>query len=69
LRAIMEATGLSKTSASLIRSGRRVPPPRHWPALARLQARDEQPGNSPEDGCSKPRLANQERYGIGCSGP
>jgi CRISPR-associated endonuclease Cas1 len=36
LRAIIGATGLSRSSASLIRSGQRTPRPQHWPALARL---------------------------------
>lgn len=33
---IMAATGLSRSSASLIRSGQRTPRPQHWPTLARL---------------------------------
>jgi hypothetical protein len=36
LREIMAATGLSKSMASQIRSGRAVPHVRHWPALFRL---------------------------------
>lgn len=36
LAAIMTATGMSRSSASSIRSGRRRPHPRHWPALAAL---------------------------------
>jgi CRISPR-associated endonuclease Cas1 len=34
LKAIAQATGLSTSSASKVRSGRRVPHPRHWEALA-----------------------------------
>jgi CRISPR-associated endonuclease Cas1 len=34
IRAISEATGLSEHYCSLIRLGKRVPHPRHWPALA-----------------------------------
>jgi hypothetical protein len=34
LTEIMAATGLSKSMASHIRSGRTVPHARHWPALA-----------------------------------
>jgi CRISPR-associated protein Cas1 len=34
LRDIMAATGLTKSTASMIRSGRHVPAQRHWPALA-----------------------------------
>jgi CRISPR-associated protein Cas1 len=36
LRDIMTATGLSKSTASTIRSGRIVPAQRHWPALAAI---------------------------------
>lgn len=36
LTAIMAATGLSKTSASMVRAGRTVPHVRHWKALSAL---------------------------------
>ena len=36
LREIMTATGLSKSTASMIRSGKHIPAARHWPALAAL---------------------------------
>ncbi|MHB8671750.1 MAG: CRISPR-associated endonuclease Cas1 [Acidimicrobiales bacterium] len=36
LRAIIEACGVSKSTASMIRSGRHVPAVRHWRALAKL---------------------------------
>ena len=36
LRQIMEVTGVAKSTASMIRSGRHVPALRHWPLLAEL---------------------------------
>ncbi len=36
LKEIMATTGLAKSSASMLRSGRHVPALRHWPALAAL---------------------------------
>ncbi len=36
LPAIMAACGIAKATASTIRSGKRIPPARHWDALARL---------------------------------
>jgi hypothetical protein len=36
LRDIMAATGMSKSTASMVRSSARVPALRHWPALAAL---------------------------------
>lgn len=36
LAAIMDATGVAKSTASGIRSGRRLPALRHWPILAKL---------------------------------
>jgi hypothetical protein len=37
LTALMQATGLSLRYCWLIRRGERVPHPRHWAALAKLQ--------------------------------
>jgi hypothetical protein len=37
---IMAATGMSNTSASMVRAGRTVPHPRHWDALRSLGARE-----------------------------
>ncbi len=37
-RSVADATGLSDHYSSLIRLGKRVPHPRHWPALAKLLA-------------------------------
>jgi CRISPR-associated endonuclease Cas1 len=36
LPAIAKATGMSTSAAAKVRSGRRMPHPRHWPALAEL---------------------------------
>jgi hypothetical protein len=36
LRDIVDACGVSKALASMIRSGRHIPPRRHWSALATL---------------------------------
>ena len=36
LPSIAKATGMSTSAATKVRSGRRVPHPRHWPALAEL---------------------------------
>jgi CRISPR-associated protein Cas1 len=44
LTEIMAATGLSKSTASQIRSGRTVPHVRHWPALAELAGLPPLPG-------------------------
>lgn len=41
LRAIMEATGVAKSTASLIRVGRLVPAERHWPVLSALSESSE----------------------------
>ena len=35
---IAKATGMSTSAASRVRSGRRVPHPRHWEALAAISA-------------------------------
>jgi CRISPR-associated endonuclease Cas1 len=44
LVAIAHATGMSTSSASKVRAGRRIPHPRHWPTLA-LLAGVQQPGS------------------------
>ncbi len=40
LREIMDALGCTKSTASLIRSGRFLPALRHWPKLAELAGAD-----------------------------
>jgi len=47
LAEIMTATGLSKSMASQIRSGRVVPHVRHWPALVRLDRSKPGVGGAP----------------------
>jgi hypothetical protein len=47
---IMAATGLSKTSASMVRAGRTVPHVRHWPALRSLEPSRERRDASGDGG-------------------